>query len=83
MTHGFGGATAHFVTVIPELMKHYRIVMFDNLSFGSNPRNGQCAVDKSSATKVDDWLVEYWEKWVSMVDLPKKFLLAGHSWGGY
>jgi len=28
------------VTLLPELMKHYRIVMFDNLSFGSNPKDG-------------------------------------------
>lgn len=83
MTHGFGGATAHFVTTLPELMKHYRIVMFDNLSFGSNPRNGNCLVDRSSVLAVEAWLVEYWERWVDKVDLPKRFLLAAHSFGGY
>ena len=40
MTHGFGASSCHFVTILPELMKHFRIVMFDNLSFGMNPKDG-------------------------------------------
>lgn len=34
--------------------------------------------------EVDAWLVEYWEKWVEQCKiLPDKFLLSGHSFGGY
>ena len=40
LVHGFASASCHFVTYLPELMKHYRIVMFDNLSFGCNPKDG-------------------------------------------
>jgi pimeloyl-ACP methyl ester carboxylesterase len=40
MTHGFGSATCHFVLLINSLIQHFRIVLFDNLSFGMNPRDG-------------------------------------------
>lgn len=40
MTHGFGSASCHYVAVFRHLMEHFKIVFFDNLSFGMNPRNG-------------------------------------------
>ena len=44
LTHGYGGASCHFVLLVRELMRQYRVVMFDNLSFGGNPRDGECKV---------------------------------------
>jgi hypothetical protein len=38
--------------------------MFDNLSFGCNPKDGQMLVDVSNVKQCDAWLAEYWEKWV-------------------
>jgi pimeloyl-ACP methyl ester carboxylesterase len=64
-------------------MKNYRIVMFDYLSFGNNPRTGENRVDITKIDDVEEWLIEYWERWVEKVDLPDKFYLAGHSFGGY
>jgi pimeloyl-ACP methyl ester carboxylesterase len=84
MTHGFGSASCHWVTIFGELMKHFRIVLFDNLSFGSNPRTGVCNINRLDVEQVDAWLAEYWHQWMTECDeLPPKFLLAGHSFGGY
>lgn len=83
LTHGFGGATVFFVTMIPELIKHFRLVMFDWLSFGNNPRTGENRVDLTKVDDVEEWLIEYWEKWAQKVELPDKFYLSGHSFGGY
>jgi pimeloyl-ACP methyl ester carboxylesterase len=84
MTHGFGSASCHFAPIIPRLMKHYRIVLFDNLSFGMNPKNGQRLADITKPEMIDAWLVEFWEQWAKHCKLlPEKFFLAGHSFGGY
>ena len=84
MTHGFGTSSCHFAPMIPELMKHFRIVLFDNLSFGMNPKTGQRLTDITKVDLVDAWLVEYWEKFIEQLEfLPKKFFIAGHSFGGY
>ena len=64
MTHGFGSASCHFAPIIPELMKHFRIVLFDNLSFGCNPKDGVRLTDLTKCDLVDAWLVEYWEKFI-------------------
>ena len=41
-------------------------------------------VDLTNVDKVDEWLTEYWEKWVKSCEfVPAKFLLAAHSFGGY
>ena len=58
--------------------------MFDNLSFGMNPKDGACLVERTQVDQVDAWLVEYWEKWIDQCKfLPEKFLLSGHSFGAY
>jgi hypothetical protein len=57
--------------------------MFDNLSFGRNPRTGVCLVDRSKPENIDEWLIEYWERWVEQVKLPEKFFLSAHSFGAY
>ena len=36
MTHGYAMASVFFNRILPALACHYRIVMFDNLSWGLN-----------------------------------------------
>ena len=38
LTHGLHSSSVFFVRLLPELAKHYRIVMFDNLGGGLNSR---------------------------------------------
>lgn len=69
MTHGLGGASCHFALVLPELTKHYRVIFFDNMCFGNNPRDESFNIDRSKSENVDEWIIEYWEKWVEKVGL--------------
>ena len=40
LAHGFGSASCHLVLLTRELMKQYKVILFDNLSFGMNSRQG-------------------------------------------
>jgi len=65
-------------------MKHYKVVLFDNLSFGMNSRAGLSSANRLNCEEIDSWLAEYWEKWVDACpELPEKFYLSGHSFGAY
>ena len=39
MTHGYAMAAVFHARMLPALSQHYRIVLFDNLSFGLNDRS--------------------------------------------
>ena len=39
MTHGYSMASVFYARMLPALAQHYRIVMFDNLSWGLNERS--------------------------------------------
>ena len=55
-------ASPFYARILPELAKYYRIVMFDNLSFGLNTRTMNVGGALDSAEKAEAWLVEWWEK---------------------
>ena len=58
--------------------------MFDNCCKGMNDRIVQ--VDHElfqNADLAEQWLIEFMTKTIDALDLPDKFLLAGHSYGGY
>ena len=84
LAHGFGSASCHLVLLTRELMKHYKVILFDNLSFGMNSRQGQSSANRLNCDEIDAWLAEYWQRWVDACPgLPQKFYLAGHSFGAY
>ena len=83
MTHGFGQSCAYFGRILPELAKHYRIVMFDNLGHGLNTRMEDVGDALESPEKAENWMVTWWEKVIDALDLPPKFFLTGHAAGGY
>ena len=84
LTHGFAGASIHMVALLPILRAKYRLVLFDNLSFGSNTKLDYCS-GLESFEKAEAWILEFWESWVKAMGqrLPPKFYLAAHSFGGY
>jgi len=70
-THGYGSASCHFALVFAKLMHYFKIVVFDNLSFGKNSRQGQSSASRQNCDQIEEWLVEYWERWVDACeDLP-------------
>ena len=88
MTHGYmlGGVMAYFKT-LKKLSEHYRLVVFDQGSFGLNTKRSKCPALEKSAEEMpaacEEWLLEWWIKYVDALDLPETFLLAGHSMGGH
>ena len=87
MTHGYAMASVFFAGMLPALAEHYRIVMFDNLSFGLNGREDNVGNALNSADTAENWIVEWWHRLIEIMvmtgELPQKFYLSAHSAGGY
>ena len=85
MTHGYCMSMAYYCRIVPELAKHYRIVMFDNLSWGLNSRTQDVGDALETPEKAEKWVVTWWEKLIFALGdtLPEKFYLSGHSAGGF
>lgn len=72
-----------FVQFFKYLTPTYRVVCFDNCGWGLNSRSTgvsalQCPISS------EEWLLDQTRKTIdSLTFLPDKFLLAGHSMGGY
>ena len=81
MTHGYAMSSVFFARLLPELSKHYRIVMFDNLGFGLNSRTENVGDALESTEKAEKWFADWWDQLIEKLDLPPKFYLTGHSAG--
>uniref|UniRef100_A0A7S3MK50 Uncharacterized protein n=1 Tax=Favella ehrenbergii TaxID=182087 RepID=A0A7S3MK50_9SPIT len=60
MTHGYCMAAVFHARMLPALAQHYRIVLFDNLSWGLNSRVDNIGDALDSAEKAEQWLVSWW-----------------------
>ena len=56
--------------------------MFDNCCKGLNTKLDTCSGLESPET-AEQWMMDFIVKTIDALDLPPKFLLAGHSYGGY
>ena len=80
--HGFGIASCMFGPFLREMAKKYRVVLFDNCSFGLNSRLKESkALD--SAEEAENWIVNMLCQTIDNLDLPPKFNLAGWSHGAW
>lgn len=68
-----------FWKIIGPLTENYHLIMIDIIGMGASSRP---IFDLSDPDKIDEYLVEWLEKWRSKMDLTD-FVLAGHSFGGY
>ena len=68
--------------MIKTLAESYRLVLFDNCSWGLNTRLSVCE-GLESPVKAEAWLINWLVKVFAELDLPEKYFLAGHSMGGY
>ena len=68
-------------------MEHYRIVGIDQLGHGASSRVTLTEEFTRDQERIEEYQVGWFEKWVNEMtingDLPEKFLLKGHSYGGY
>ena len=56
--------------------------MFDNCCKGLNTKLDTCS-SLESPEAAEQWMMDLIVKTIDALDLPPKFLLAGHSYGGY
>ena len=84
MTHGYASfAVSHFM-IMKTLAENYRVIMFDNSSWGANTRLDHCSgLDSSQAA--NRYLLTWMEAFFDAIndELPDKYFLYGHSNGGY
>ena len=87
MTHGYAMASVFHARMLPALAQHYRIVLFDNLSWGLNARSNNVGDALESPEKAENWIVTWWHNLITSLietnSLPSKFYLSAHSAGGY
>jgi pimeloyl-ACP methyl ester carboxylesterase len=81
MTHGYGGSIVMFWPMMRELAQDYHLIMFDILGMGSSSRP-EFNIDNEQ--EANEFFVGWMEKWrVAIGILQEKFILCGHSFGGY
>ena len=71
-----------FVTLLGMLAKHYNLVLFDNCGWGLNTRLTGQTYGLTNEAGAITWLTEFVTTAIDHMDLPDKFLLAAHSFGG-
>lgn len=62
------------------LSKKYRLVCFDHSNFGLNTRSTK---HHTTAEEGEQWVSDFVTRLVEKLDVPDKFYLAGHSYGGW
>lgn len=71
-----------YFPAMARLAKEYRIVMFDNCCKGLNTKLEETKGIESPES-AQEWMLEFITKTIDALSLPSKFLLAGHSYGGF
>ena len=87
MIHGFGGSAALLYPVYKQLLEHFRIVAIDMLGFGASSRVTLSEAVLSSASACENYHVRWLSRWLYEMtlnqEMPDKFYLSGHSYGGF
>ena len=86
MTHGYMGNSTVWGYMINPLAEKYRLVLFDNITFGLNTR-----VEKSVASESPEaaevwmraWIVKLMDEMTKEKIVPNKFFFASHSCGAW
>ena len=79
LIHGFGGCSLLYFQMLKDLAHKYRVFCIDLLGMGLSSRP---AFKCTSTEETIAFFVESIEKWREVMNL-EKFILAGHSFGGY
>ena len=69
-----------FWKIVKPLSEKYHLVMIDIIGMGASSRPEFNVKDPE---KVDEYLIDWLEKWRVQMGNMKEFVLAGHSFGGY
>ena len=82
-THGYIGPTVFYMHALARLSEKYRLVLFDNCCKGLNTKLEEWPPSVLDPETAEQWLLTFMVRTIDALDLPSRFLLAGHSYGGY
>lgn len=70
----------NFWKIIKPLAEEYHVIMIDIIGMGGSSRPH---FNLSDPKDIDEYLIEWLEKWRNKMGNIENFVLAGHSFGGY
>ncbi|CAM8938397.1 unnamed protein product [Rhodiola kirilowii] len=79
MVHGYGASQGFFFRNFDALAKHFRVIAIDQLGWGGSSRPDFTC---KSTEETEAWFIDSFEEWRKAKNLTK-FILLGHSFGGY
>ncbi|KAI7743666.1 hypothetical protein M8C21_031034, partial [Ambrosia artemisiifolia] len=79
MVHGYAAAQGFFFRNFDALAKHFRVIAIDQLGWGGSSRPDFTC---KSTEETEAWFIDSLEEWRKAKNLDK-FILLGHSFGGY
>eukprot|EP00347_Sterkiella_histriomuscorum_P022319 403330901 len=84
LLHGYGGSATVFYRCFKGIGERFRFILVDLYGLGQSSR---LKIDKKAIKKnreaAETYFIEPLEKWRKVMGLDKKFILIGHSMGGY
>ena len=80
LVHGYGAGGAVFFKILKDLSMYFHLYLVDLLGMGSSGRPQYTGMTVDLA---EDFFVNSLKLWKDKIGLTKKFILAGHSLGGY
>ncbi|XP_002987001.2 1-acylglycerol-3-phosphate O-acyltransferase [Selaginella moellendorffii] len=79
MVHGYAASQGFFFRNFDALAAHFRIIAMDQLGWGASSRPDFTC---TSTEETEAWFIDSFEEWRKAKNLDK-FILLGHSFGGY
>ena len=85
LMHGYGGSGIMFYKVLKEIRDQgkYHIYLVDILGMGGSSRPDFQKIVNNDIDLAENYLVDWLENWRIEIGIKEKFILSGHSFGGY
>ncbi len=78
--HGYAAGSIFFFPTLKDLSKHFKVFCIDHLGMGlSSHPEFNC----KNLAQTLEFFLESFERWRIKVGLNEKFIICGHSFGGY
>ncbi|CDW71751.1 UNKNOWN [Stylonychia lemnae] len=82
--HGYGAAATVFYRVFKGLGENFRLLIVDLYGFGQSTRiKAEKTKLKKNIEASENYFTEPIEQWRQQMGINEKFILVGHSFGGY
>eukprot|EP00347_Sterkiella_histriomuscorum_P016994 403351067 len=80
LVHGYGGSGVMYWKIIKPLSEQYNLYLLDIIGMGGSSRP---KVNFKNSAEADEYFIKWFESWRINVGINEKFILSGHSFGGY